>query len=79
MTRASIKAYYPESPLVYRETGPWENRWRRVRDSNSQAFRAAVFKTADLPVSLTLRKGEITYLRFHRQVDSTGPAEMTGR
>jgi hypothetical protein len=31
--------------------------WRRVRDSNPQALWAAVFKTADLPISLTLRKG----------------------
>jgi hypothetical protein len=29
--------------------------WRRVRDSNPQALWAAVFKTADLPISLTLR------------------------
>jgi hypothetical protein len=34
-----------------------EKSWRRVRDSNPQALWAAVFKTADLPISLTLREG----------------------
>lgn len=33
-----------------------ESLMRRMRDSNPQAQRAAVFKTADLPISLILQR-----------------------